>query len=312
MINNQMARNNTMFMFDRKIYVFIASTLLPIFCYAENTNTFESSYTSIAAKDCTLRDSNPVLEYASQHCKGFSTIDVKVIEEDARQTITLNRDGEEYPLNFLPLGFSKLGTTIEWRHNKGQSDKLAGMIVRLNVSKQEKSTDKIISYLMVSKITIDEVCVVGKVRALSKGKQNKQARLMAEQSANMPCLDLSANGNQPKPSNKDKKIDSSSKSEYPTQADYYNQHIIDARMADSDGDGINNYDDICPSIADPKQDDKDGDQVGDACDACPNEVAQRYSNGCLPSSEENTGENKEKGKSEGLFKSLLKWKSSTL
>jgi hypothetical protein len=290
-----------MFMFDKKVYVFIASTLLPIFCYAENTNIFESSYTSIAAKDCTLQDSNPVLEYASQHCKGFGAINVKVIEEDGRQTINLNRDGEKYPLNLLPLGFSKLGTTIEWRHHKGQPDKLAGMIVRLNVSKQGSSTDKVISYLMVSKITTDEVCIVGKVRPLSKGKQNKQARLMAEQSADMPCLGLN-----------DKKIDSSSISEYPTQADYYNQHITDARMTDSDGDGINNYDDICPSIPDPKQEDKDGDQVGDVCDACPNEVAQRYSNGCLSSSEEKTGENKEKDKSEGLLKSLLKLKSSTL
>ena len=306
-----------MFMFDRKFYVFIASTLLPVFCYAGNTKAFESSYTSIAAKDCTLQDSNPVLEYASQHCKGFGIIDVKVIEEDSRQTITLQRDDQEFPLNLLPLGFSKLGTTIEWRHNKGQPDKVAGMIVRLNVSKQESSTNKVISYLMVSKITSDEVCVVGKIRPLSKGQQNKQARLMAEQAVNMPCLGLSTNSNQPKfSSNKDKKLDKKvdnlSKSEYSTQADYYNQHITDARMTDSDGDGINNYEDICPSIADPRQEDKDGDQVGDACDACPNEVAQRYSNGCRSTTEERTSDNKDKEKSEGLLKSLLKWPSSTL
>ncbi len=302
-----MARNNTMFMFDRNFYVFIASTLLPIFCYAENTNAFESSYTSITAKDCTLQDSNPVLEYASQHCKGFGIIDVKVIEEGARQTITLNRDEQEFPLNFLPFGFSKLGTTIEWRHKKGQLDKVAGMIVRLNVSKQE-GTNKVISYLMVSKITANEICVVGKIRPLSKGQQNKQARLMAEQSVNMPCL----GANSDKERKLDKKIDSSSQSEYPTQADYYNQHITDARMTDSDGDGINNYEDICPSIADPKQEDKDGDQVGDVCDACPNEMAQRYSNGCKPTTEKRTSDNKEKEKSEGLLKSLLKWPSSTL
>jgi len=294
-------------MFNRKFYVFISSTLFPIFCYAGNISTFESSYTSIAAKDCTLKDSNPVLEYASQHCKGFGTIDVNVIEEDARQTINLNRNGREYPLNFLTLGLSKLGTTIEWRHNKGEPDNIAGMIVRLNISEQENnSTDKAISYLMVSKVTADEICVVGKVRPLSKGQQNKQARLMAEESAHMPCLSLGS-----KDSNgKSNKVDNPSEAKYPTQSDYYNQHITDARMTDSDGDGVNNYDDICPSIADPKQEDKDGDQVGDACDACPNEAAQRYSNGCLSSSEKNT--DKENGKSEGLLKSLLKWHSSTL
>jgi hypothetical protein len=38
---------------------------------------------------------------------------------------------------------------------------------------------------------------------------------------------------------------------------------------DTDGDGIADQDDLCPTIADPTQPDADGDHRGDACDNCP-------------------------------------------
>jgi len=38
---------------------------------------------------------------------------------------------------------------------------------------------------------------------------------------------------------------------------------------DSDGDGVPDDCDTCPSIADPDQADRDGDLIGDACDNCP-------------------------------------------
>ena len=37
---------------------------------------------------------------------------------------------------------------------------------------------------------------------------------------------------------------------------------------DADGDGVLNFEDVCPEIFDPAQDDDDGDGLGDACDAC--------------------------------------------
>jgi len=40
--------------------------------------------------------------------------------------------------------------------------------------------------------------------------------------------------------------------------------------ADTDGDGIPDIRDNCPTIANPDQADSDGDSVGDACDLCPN------------------------------------------
>lgn len=43
----------------------------------------------------------------------------------------------------------------------------------------------------------------------------------------------------------------------------------DATAIDSDGDGIEDATDPCPTLADPAPTDADGDGVGDACDVCP-------------------------------------------
>ena len=40
-------------------------------------------------------------------------------------------------------------------------------------------------------------------------------------------------------------------------------------QADSDGDGVGNFDDNCPDTPNPEQTDADGDGIGNACDACP-------------------------------------------
>ena len=58
-----------------------------------------------------------------------------------------------------------------------------------------------------------------------------------------------------------------------------------AAKMDSDGDGVNNKDDVCISIADPGQEDSDGDGLGDACDGCPDDAAPRYATGCPPGME---------------------------
>ncbi len=44
---------------------------------------------------------------------------------------------------------------------------------------------------------------------------------------------------------------------------------VDLQVLDSDGDGIFDGGDNCPSVPNPNQTDTDGDGVGDACDNCP-------------------------------------------
>src|SRR6476469_7898593 len=46
-----------------------------------------------------------------------------------------------------------------------------------------------------------------------------------------------------------------------------------ASDADSDGDGIPDSQDNCPSISNPDQQDTDGDGIGAVCDFCPNDAA---------------------------------------
>jgi hypothetical protein len=53
-----------------------------------------------------------------------------------------------------------------------------------------------------------------------------------------------------------------------------------ARASDTDGDGLNNLDDNCPTVSNPDQADRDGDGVGDACDACPDMPAEGLVDGC--------------------------------
>ena len=53
-----------------------------------------------------------------------------------------------------------------------------------------------------------------------------------------------------------------------------------ASQVDSDNDGINNRDDLCPAISNPDQKDSDGDGVGDSCDSCPEDAAPGLIDGC--------------------------------
>ena len=46
--------------------------------------------------------------------------------------------------------------------------------------------------------------------------------------------------------------------------------IVDAASVDTDGDGVLDAVDNCPTVQNPNQHDEDGDGLGDACDLCPN------------------------------------------
>jgi len=50
--------------------------------------------------------------------------------------------------------------------------------------------------------------------------------------------------------------------------------------ADSDGDGVPNASDNCPTVANPSQANADGDAAGDACDGCPNDPAKTSPGAC--------------------------------
>ena len=171
------------------ITTFISIFLFSSFSYAEESNSvkYTSTYTSIDEKDCMTLDSDDL--GSIQECEPFGDIGVRVIEGDIRQSITLTRQNREYILNFQSIvgtGLSTLGTQIEWRHEKGKPENVRGMIVRLDVNDNPEDLDKITSYLVVSKITPKNICVVGKI--LTQSKQNELARAMLDAKEELPCL----------------------------------------------------------------------------------------------------------------------------
>ncbi len=158
---------------------------------ASATPLYDSSYTSIVAAGCKTIQFDEESASSTQQCESFWQIGVLVLEGDLRQSITLVRDGQEYPLEFwstVTSAFSELGDKIEWRHIKRRPDRLAGMIVRLNAAENPEQPEQTTAYLVVSKVTPQQVCVVGKIPPQADGSQNVQARVMAEQAERMACL----------------------------------------------------------------------------------------------------------------------------
>ncbi len=146
-----------------------------------------SSYTSIAEQDCITLNSDNM--GSIQECEPFLDIKVKVIEGDLRQSIVLMRKGKEYDLNFWSIVspmFSFLGQKIEWRHQLGKPEKLKGMIVRFEASDNFENLDKTSSYLVVSKISKDKICVVAKIAPSEH--QNAIARKILDSKKVLPCL----------------------------------------------------------------------------------------------------------------------------
>ncbi len=173
---------------NNKITFIILSSLISLSIYAKNEITSNtSSYTTIEQKDCRTLDSDGV--GSIQACEPFEDITVKVIEGDLRQSIILTREGKEYNLNFWSIispMFSYLGNKIEWRHELEKPKNLKGMIVRFEASDNFDNLDKHSSYLVVSKITKDNMCVVAKVAPSEE--QNKVARKILDSNKSLPCL----------------------------------------------------------------------------------------------------------------------------
>lgn len=154
---------------------------------AQAESQYLSQYTSLKTKDCISLDDGH--EYSIQQCPAFAAYELRVIFADLRQSLTLAKDGKEYPLDFYTTisgGFSALGDVLEWRFEKTtKAPKLRALITRFNVEDQPDS-NKQTSYLVVTKITADEICVVDKVPPVKQ--QNEKARRIADKAHTLSCL----------------------------------------------------------------------------------------------------------------------------
>lgn len=150
-----------------------------------------SMYTSLSEKSCrTIKaDSSEAGSYIGI-CGGVGGYKLQVEEGDLRQNIqVVTPAGKKHSLELWTVigsSFSSLGEKAEWRVRtvKGRIVPSA-LIVRYNVSDPEDST-KQTSYLAVTKITANQICVTDRIPPGPDA--NVAARAAADGSANKPCL----------------------------------------------------------------------------------------------------------------------------
>lgn len=159
--------------------------------------SIRSIYTDVSGKRCkTLERDDAAAGYLLEECQGIAGYKLQVASQDDRQGITVIKPGgSKHELNFGQIGgggFSGLGSKVEWRV-KRQRGKLVpiAFIVRFDVN--VGGTEKATSYLTVTKITPQKICLIDTVEPGPRA--NEKARQLADSSANKPCYDpLGTNG----------------------------------------------------------------------------------------------------------------------
>ena len=151
-----------------------------------------SVYTPLDEKHCRQTDMSTLEtgDYEAR-CRGVAGYTLIVAEGDLRQNITVvTPGGAEHSLQLYELissGFSTVGPKAEWRMTlKGKKFVPVALIVRFNASDDPNNPDKHTSYLAVSKIAADEICVTDKI--LPGPKANEEARRAADVAVSKPCL----------------------------------------------------------------------------------------------------------------------------
>ncbi|MBU0656618.1 MAG: hypothetical protein KJ914_15970 [Gammaproteobacteria bacterium] len=153
------------------------------------THAAETVYSELEGSSCQDDQGNDE-HLAKGRCKGVGGYMLEWEDGDARQTLNvIDPSGNAFPLDLstnVSSGFSALGAKAEWRvEMHGKKTVPMALIVRYNVSEDPEKPEKTTSYLVVSKITPDEVCVTDVVEPGSKA--NEQARELADVAVSKPC-----------------------------------------------------------------------------------------------------------------------------
>lgn len=151
------------------------------------TANVESVYTDISGKDCVTVELDEEIGSSHLRCPGVAGFQLDLYDSDNRMSLdVVNRDGKSHPLDFwqvITWGFSSLGEKAEWRLEGG---KPVALIVRVNASEDAEDSSRITSYLAVTKITQEKICVVAKIPPTAKA--NEVAREAADAASSKPCL----------------------------------------------------------------------------------------------------------------------------
>lgn len=161
--------------------------LLPL-AQVAHAASYSSSYATILKEHCTVLPNQAGEKDVVQACPSFKNIKINVVSNDVQQYIVLSQNNRQYPLIFNDtktqnIARTTLGSTIEWRQKLGRPSKVVGMIMRINVF---TTANKKRSFLVVSKVTDQEICIVGSVPP--QRNQNQQARRMVDSASNKACI----------------------------------------------------------------------------------------------------------------------------
>ena len=175
-------------------YTNLAAALLLLFgsfqiAFAQEK--IESVYTELASSKCKTLTIDRETGASSQRCPGIAGYKLLVHDDDARQSITvITPDGKKHDLNFWDVvthGFSSVGNKAEWRvvRNKRKLAPIA-LIVRVNASEDAANPNRKTSYLTVTKLTAEKICVTHKIA--QSGDANAKARQAADEVRTAVCL----------------------------------------------------------------------------------------------------------------------------
>jgi hypothetical protein len=159
---------------------------------------FDSVYTKLSRKACKIQEEDPDEGY-TMSCPGIAgyRLSVHGLEHSDMHSMSVSviaPNRKEYPLQFESRASQRfeqpLGDKVEWRVTKtGKQKTPVAIIIRSNL--QEETDDGVItssvaSYLIVSKLTTKEICVVNRIKTSKDA--NQQARTSADKAAKEACL----------------------------------------------------------------------------------------------------------------------------
>lgn len=156
---------------------------------SSSADSVKSVYTELTGKGC--GPERTTSEASSERtCAGIEGYKLIVQYDDERESIAIvTPDGRQHPLNFWETiskgAFAHLGQKAEWRvtSRNGKEVPIA-LIVRVEV--QSNGSNKGGSYLAVSKISGQGICVTDRIDPITNA--NEKAREAADSSASKPCL----------------------------------------------------------------------------------------------------------------------------
>src|SRR5215510_10115936 len=171
----------------------VTTVLLMLACaFPVIAQSNRSVYTSIGEKQCrTIKSHEAGDDGFEARCRGAAGYSLLLSEGDLRQNITvITPQRKEYSLDLWSVvssGFSSVGPKAEWRiATENKKSVPVALILRYNANEDATQPNKLLSYLVVTKITPTEICVTHKISPSPTA--NEDARRAADTASTKPCL----------------------------------------------------------------------------------------------------------------------------